>query len=67
MNCHRCCAHVVDDVTSITDTPHGLHVVVAAPVATHEHLCGCGAVYRICSTQPAVHHPGQLRLIQGAA
>jgi len=44
-----------------------LHVVVQAPVATHQHTCGCGATFHITSTQPTAVHPGQLRLIRGAA
>lgn len=65
MNCPRCQAHVTADVVTVTDTPDGLHVVTRAPVASHVHTCGCGATFRIASTQPAAVHPGQLRLIHG--
>lgn len=67
MRCTRCMAHVADEVLTVTDTDTGLHIVVQAPVATHQHTCGCGATYRITSTQPAANHPGQLQLIRGAA
>lgn len=65
--CPRCAAHICADVATVTDTPDGLHIVVQAPVAAHQHTCGCGARFHIASTQPAAVHPGQLQLIRGAA
>lgn len=67
MNCPRCRAHVVSGVVHLEDGPDGLYAVTAEPVATHTHTCGCGAHFTITSTQPCSVHPGQLRLIRGAA
>ena len=68
--CPRCRSHVVSDVVHLQDGPTGLYAVTEEPVADYVHECPCGADIHVTSTQPAVHHPGQLRLvspIEGAA
>ncbi len=67
MNCPRCSAWLLDDVVHLEDTADGLYAVVDAPVADHLVECRCGLDVHVASTRPVVHHPGQLRLIGGAA
>ena len=67
MNCPRCDAWLVDDVVHLDDTPSGLYAVVATPVADHVIACRCGLDIAVTSTQPVVHHPGQLTLHRKAS
>lgn len=67
MNCHRCGAWLLADIVHLEDTPNGLYAVVDAPVADHVIACRCGLDVAVSSTLPAVHHPCQIRMMQGAA
>lgn len=67
MNCYRCGAWLVANLVHLEDTPNGLYAVVDAPVADHVLACRCGLDIAVTSTRPTKPHPGQIRLIEGAA
>ena len=67
MRCPRCDAWLLDDVVHLEDTEDGLYAVVDAPVADHVLACRCGCDVAVTSTQPVVHHPGQLTLVEQVA
>jgi hypothetical protein len=67
LRCYRCGAYLLDHVVHLEDTADGLYAVVDSPVADHVLACRCGLDIAVTSTRRTVHHPGQIRLIEGAA